>query len=120
MGRRSNPNGEDEVDADILHVSDATFDKEVLECPLPVLVDFWADWCAACKMIAPLVGEISREYQEKIKVAGVNVEEGVRTTSRYGVRGIPVLLLFKDGEVKETLVGLVPKDLIIEALSKWL
>ena len=106
--------------ADILQLNDATFDEEVLASPLPVLVDFWADWCAACKMIAPLVGEISREYQGKIKVAGVNVEEGVLTTSRYGVRGIPVLLLFKDREVKETLVGLVPKDLIIEALTRWL
>ena len=106
--------------ADILQLNDETFDEEVLASPLPVLVDFWAGWCAPCKMIASLVDEIGRDYQEKIKVAGVNVEESVRTTSRYGVRGIPALLFFVGGEVKETLVGLVPKDRIIEALSRWL
>jgi len=116
----SSPDEEVELTADTLQIDDETFDAEVLSSELPVLVDFWADWCAPCKTIASLVAEIAREYEGKIKVAGVNVERGVRITSRYGIRGIPALLLFKGGEVKETLVGLIPKERIIEALSRWL
>ena len=109
-----------ELSAEIPQIDDETFDGEVLTSGVPVLVDFWADWCAPCKTIASFVAEIGREYEGKIKVAGLNVERGVRITSRYGIRGIPVLLLFKGGEVKETLVGLIPKERIVEALSKWL
>ncbi|MFZ2052798.1 MAG: thioredoxin [Candidatus Aminicenantales bacterium] len=106
--------------ADILNVSDATFEEEVLKSPLPVLIDFWAVWCAPCHIIAPAVEEIAGSHKEKLKVAKMNVDENMNTPAKYGIRGIPTLLLFKGGELKETMVGVQPKAKIIEVVAKHL
>ena len=104
----------------IINVTDANFEEEVLKAPLPVLIDFWAVWCVPCKMIAPLVDEISVEYKDKLKVCKLDVDGSRAVPARYGVRGIPTLLLFKGGELKETMVGALPKDKIVAAISKHL
>lgn len=104
----------------IIDATDANFDDEVLKSELPVLVDFWAVWCVPCKMIAPLVDELAVEHKDKLKVCKVNVDENQKVPARYGIRGIPTLLLFKGGELKETMVGVLPKDKIINALNKHL
>jgi thioredoxin 1 len=108
------------LSTDILTVSDATFDEDVLQSPLPVLVDFWAEWCMPCRMIAPTVENIAETHKEKLKVAKMNVDENMKTPSKYGIRGIPTLLLFKAGEIKETMVGVQPRDKIVEIISKHL
>ena len=105
---------------DIINVTDANFEEEVLKAPLPVLIDFWAVWCVPCKMIAPLVDEISVEYKDKLKVCKLDVDGSRSVPARYGVRGIPTLLLFKGGELKETMVGALPKDKIVATLVKHL
>lgn len=94
----------------IHYVSDATFESEVLQSQLPVLVDYWAEWCGPCRSIAPVLDEISRDYAGKLKVAKVNVDENSATPSRYGVRGIPTLMLFKNGDVAATKVGALSKS----------
>ena len=94
----------------ILHVSDATFETDVLKSSQPVLVDYWADWCAPCKMIAPILDEIADEYAGKIKVAKLNIDQNPTTPPRYGIRGIPTLMLFKDGNVEATKVGALSKS----------
>lgn len=104
----------------IFDATDANFDEEVLKSALPVLVDFWAVWCVPCKMIAPLVDELAVEHKEKLKVCKVNVDENQKVPARYGIRGIPTLLLFKGGELKETMVGVLPKEKIVNALNKHL
>jgi len=96
----------------VLEVSDATFDQEVLQSEQPVLVDFWAAWCGPCKAIAPIVDGMAATYAGKLKVAKVNVDENGATPSRYGVRGIPALLFFKNGKVADQIVGYVPQDVI--------
>ncbi|MGB7297415.1 MAG: thioredoxin [Candidatus Aminicenantales bacterium] len=106
--------------ADILNVTDTNFEEEVLKSPLPVLVDFWAVWCAPCYMIAPAVDEIAQSYKEKLRVAKMNVDDNMNTPAKYGIRGIPTLLLFKGGELKETMVGVQPKAKIIEVVAKHL
>jgi thioredoxin len=104
----------------IFHVTDADFDEQVLKSSLPVLIDFWAAWCVPCRMIAPTVDEIAESHKEKLKVAKMNVDENMKTPGKYGIRGIPTLLLFKAGELKETMVGVQAKDKIIEIISKHL
>jgi len=94
----------------ILHVSDDTFDAEVLNSGTPVLVDFWAEWCGPCKMIAPTLDEIAREYSGRLKVAKVNVDQNQATPPKYGIRGIPTLILFKNGNAEATKVGAVSKS----------
>lgn len=94
----------------ILQISDAEFDEKVLKSATPVLVDFWAEWCGPCKMIAPILEEIGVEYQGRITVAKVNIDNNPGTPQRYGVRGIPTLILFKDGEVLATKVGALAKS----------
>src|SRR4249920_344291 len=89
--------------ADLLAVSDDTFDAEVLKSATPVLIDFWAPWCAPCRAIAPVVEELAREYAGKVKIVKMNVDENPRTPQKYGVRGIPNLILFQGGQVKEQL-----------------
>jgi len=103
--------------ADVLQVSDDSFDREVLASPTPVLIDFWAPWCAPCRAIAPVVEEIAREYAGKLKVMKMNVDDNPKTPSRYGVRGIPNLILFQGGQVKEQIVGAVPKSQLLKAIS---
>jgi thioredoxin 1 len=106
--------------AGVLEVSDATFEQEVLRSAQPVLVDFWAVWCGPCKAIAPVVDSLATTYAGKLKVAKVNVDESSATPSRYGIRGIPTLLFFKDGKVADQVVGYVPQTVIEEKVQKLL
>jgi thioredoxin 1 len=94
----------------INYVSDATFDATVLQAPLPVLVDYWAEWCGPCRMIAPILDEISKEYAGRLTVAKLNVDENQQTPAKYGIRGIPTLMLFKNGNIEATKVGAVSKS----------
>ena len=93
----------------ILHTSDEGFNTDVLQSDKPVLVDYWAEWCGPCKMIAPILEEVASEYGEKIKVCKMNIDENQETPPRYGIRGIPTLILFKNGEVEATKVGALSK-----------
>jgi len=101
----------------VVTLSDSNFEAEVLQSPIPVLVDFWASWCAPCKAIAPLVDALANDYDGKIKVGKVNVDESPATPATYGIRGIPTLILFKDGKMVDQVVGAVPKSQL-EALIK--
>jgi thioredoxin 1 len=94
----------------ILYVSDATFDATVLQAPLPVLVDYWAEWCGPCRMIAPILEEISKEYASRLTVAKLNVDENQQTPAKSGIRGIPTLMLFKNGNIEATKVGALSKS----------
>ena len=94
----------------IHYVTDATFDPEVLQSQTPVLVDYWAEWCGPCKMISPILDEISREYAGKLKVAKVNIDDNQATPAKFGIRGIPTLMLFKNGSVEATKVGALSKS----------
>lgn len=94
----------------MVHVTDETFEADVLNSENPVLVDFWADWCGPCKMIAPILDEISDEYDGRVKVAKLNIDENPNTPPKYGIRGIPTLMLFKNGNVEATKVGAVSKS----------
>ena len=104
----------------VIAFTDANFDREVLQSTTPVLVDFWATWCAPCKAIAPLIDTIADEYVGKVKVGKVNVDENQATPGKYGVRGIPTIILFKDGAVLEQVVGAVPKSQIDALIAKAL
>jgi len=95
---------------DILHVSDDSFESEVLKSENPVLVDYWAEWCGPCKMIAPVLEEVAKEYSGKLRVAKLNIDDNPNTPPKYGIRGIPTLMLFKNGEVEATKVGAVSKS----------
>jgi thioredoxin 1 len=106
--------------AGVLEVSDATFDKEVLQSEQPVMVDFWAVWCGPCKAIAPIVDSVAASYAGRLKVTKVNVDENGATPSRYGIRGIPALLFFKGGKVADQVVGYVPQDVIDEKIKRLL
>jgi thioredoxin 1 len=103
--------------ASVQSVADDSFQREVLESTTPVLIDFWAPWCAPCRAIGPVVEEIAREYAGKLKVVKMNVDENPQTPSKYGVRGIPNLILFNGGQVKEQIVGAVPKAQLVKAIS---
>jgi thioredoxin 1 len=98
------------VSDQILSTTDASFDSDVLKSSVPVLVDYWAEWCGPCKMIAPILDEIAGDYQGKLKIAKVNVDENQQITQKYGIRSIPTLILFKDGEVHAQKVGAMSKS----------
>jgi thioredoxin 1 len=104
----------------IQNVSENNFQAEVIEASKtqPVMVDFWADWCRPCHMLSPTVAEIANDYTGKLKVVKMNVDENINTPGKYNIRGIPTLLVFKNGEVAEQIVGAVPKDAITKALSR--
>jgi thioredoxin 1 len=98
-------------------ISDDNFENEVLKSDKPVLIDFWATWCGPCRTIAPIVEEIALEYNGKVKVGKLDVDNNQQTAIKYGVRSIPTLLVFKNGEVKETIIGAVPKGQILQKLN---
>ena len=94
----------------IVHVTDGSFEEDVLKAEDPVLVDYWAEWCGPCKVIAPILGEIAEEYAGRLKIAKLNIDENPSTPPKYGIRGIPTLMLFKDGNVEATKVGALSKS----------
>jgi thioredoxin 1 len=100
-------------------VSDASFEQDVLKSDLPVLVDFWAPWCGPCRMVAPIVDEIAKEFEGQIKVFKLNTDENPNVASQYGIRSIPTLMLFKDGQKVETVVGAVPKSTLHTTITKY-
>ncbi|MEL6352132.1 MAG: thioredoxin [Cyanobacteria bacterium J06627_28] len=101
-------------------VTDSTFKQEVLESEAPVLVDFWAPWCGPCRMVAPVVDEISEQYDGQVKVVKVNTDENPSVASQYGIRSIPTLMIFKGGQRVDMVVGAVPKTTLANTLEKYL
>lgn len=102
----------------IFVATDSNFEQEVLKSDVPVLVDFWAEWCGPCRMLSPTVEALAGDYEGKVKVAKLNVDENGQTAQAYGIRGIPTLLLFKSGEVQDQIVGNTPRDNIERVLQK--
>jgi len=108
------------AETDLVHVNDKNFGTEVLNATLPVLVDFWATWCGPCRSISPIVEELAKEFTGRVKVTKLNVDENPATPSQYGVRGIPTLILFRDGKVFDQIVGAVPKNRLKGMIEKAL
>lgn len=106
--------------ADLLQVTDDNFDAEIVNSDLPAMVDFWAEWCGPCRMVAPIVEELANEYKGKIKVAKMDVDKNRQTPAKFGIRNIPTLILFKSGEVANTIIGAQPKSSIEAELKKLL
>ncbi|PIW69364.1 MAG: thioredoxin [Ignavibacteriales bacterium CG12_big_fil_rev_8_21_14_0_65_30_8] len=100
-----------------IEITDDNFESEVMKSDLPVLIDFWAAWCGPCRMIAPIVEELAGEYNGKVKIGKLDVDNNQQTAIKYGVRSIPTLLVFKNGEVKDTIIGAVPKSQISQKLD---
>ena len=101
----------------IVHITDSSFAADVLESATPVLLDFWAEWCGPCKMIAPILDDVAKEYGGKLKVAKINIDENQQTPAQFGVRGIPTLMLFKGGSVEATKVGALSKSQLVAFLD---
>jgi len=108
------------AEGNVAHVGDGNFSEEILKADKPALVDFWAPWCGPCKAIGPLVETLAGQYHEKLKVAKINIDDNPKTAAAYGVRSIPTLLLFKEGKVFDTLVGLVPMERLEAFIKKAL
>lgn len=104
----------------ILAVSDDSFEKDVMNAELPVLVDFWAEWCGPCKMIAPILDDIAKAYEGRLRVAKINIDDNAATPQKFGVRGIPTLMLFKNGELESTKVGAISKSQLTAFLDSHL
>ena len=100
-----------------LQVTDATFGSEVLNSPIPVLVDFWAPWCGPCRAMGPVLDELSKDYEGKIKICKMNVDENTVTPAQYGVRSIPTMVLIKNGQIAEQIIGAVPKESLKKVLD---
>jgi thioredoxin 1 len=103
-----------------IHLTDDTFDSEVLKSDIPVIIDFWATWCAPCRMIAPIIEQFATEYEGKVKVCKLDVDNNQQVAMNYGIRSIPTVLIFKNGEVVDTIVGAVPKSMLKERLDSHL
>ncbi|MDE5093338.1 MAG: thioredoxin [Trichodesmium sp. St11_bin5] len=104
----------------VSQVTDSSFDKDVLDSDIPVLVDFWAPWCGPCRMVAPVVSEIAQQFKDKVKVVKLNTDENPNTASKYGIRSIPTLMIFKEGQKVDMVVGAVPKNTLANTLEKYL
>jgi thioredoxin 1 len=106
--------------ADIMQVTDETFETEIVNSDIPAVVDFWAAWCGPCKMVGPVVEELAKDYEGKVKVAKMDVDQNRETPAKFGIRNIPTLIFFKGGEVANTIIGAQPKSSIEEELKKLL
>lgn len=105
---------------EIISVLDDTFEEEVLQNKIPVLVDFWAAWCAPCQLVVPTLDYLTQSYKDMLKIVKLNVDENMKTSAKYGIASIPALLLFKGGELKETVIGAQPQDKVVDVISKHL
>ena len=106
--------------SDVFEVTDETFDAEIMNSDIPAMVDFWAEWCGPCRMVGPVVEELANEYQGKIKIAKMDVDQNRQTPTRFGIRSIPTLILFKGGDAAQTIIGAQPKSYIEEGIKKLL
>ena len=102
----------------LIHVTDDSFESDVLQSSAPVLVDYWAEWCGPCKMIAPILDEVASEYADKLKIAKLDVDQNAETAQKYGIRSIPCLMLFKDGDIVATQVGALSKSQLSEFIDQ--
>lgn len=107
-----------DADSALIQVNDSDFEEKILKADRPALVDFWAPWCGPCRAIGPIVEELAMSYKDRVKIAKMNVDDNPKTAAAYGVRSIPMLLLFKDGKVLDTLIGLVPRERLEDFVKK--